>query len=337
MKQSKQEDLISVIVPVYNVERYIRKCLDSILGQTYSNIEVICVDDCSTDFSGRICDEYAEKHSRLKVIHKRENGGLSEARNTGMDFAKGVYISFIDSDDWVDQTFIECLYEGIKQNHADMAQCSYANVTNDCFPLHKDPLLDDNKVLTGKQALMELYSESSVYASVVYTVVWNKLYKRELVSGLKFPEGRMYEDQFFTYKCFQHAKKICVISEKLYCYRESGNSITRRGYSIHFQDEIVAHEEQIRYFKQKDFEFASVVIARIEPLCIMHYAISEFEDNDKAKRNAYRCSWKYLYAYLKNKKICFQNKVKLMGFLIHPDLFIQNKWDISFSVKDKRK
>ena len=163
MKQNENKDLISIIVPVYNVERYIRKCLDSILNQTYYNIEVICVDDCSTDFSGRICDEYAANDLRVNVIHKEKNQGLSEARNTGMKFIKGMYVSFIDSDDWVDQTFIECLYHGMKQYDADIAQCNYANVTDDRFRIHKDIQSNSNNVITGKQALLELYSEPSVY------------------------------------------------------------------------------------------------------------------------------------------------------------------------------
>lgn len=331
MKQNK-ESLISVIVPVYNEEKYLRKCLDSIRNQTYTEIEVICVDDHSTDSSGVLCDQYAEMDSRFCVIHKEKNGGLSEARNTGMKYARGEYLSFVDADDWIDGRFLECLYHIITQYHGDIAQCGYANITNEAFHV-RQPLDAETVIpLTGKQALKKLYSIPAEYASVPYTIVCNKLYKRSIFFGLYFPKGRMYEDQFFTYRCFDRAKKILVSTERLYYYRQSSGSITRSTYTIRFQDDIIAHGEQIRYFQSRDRDFSEVVVARIIPLCIQHYLRSEFDDDTEAKKSAYCYMFQYLIPYLRNRKVSWKNKGKVLLFLLCPEIFRYYDWNIQFYI-----
>lgn len=333
MKLNGIKDLISVIVPVYNVEKYIGECLNSILAQTYSNIEVFCIDDQSSDSSGDICEQYADIDSRIHVIRKKRNGGLSEARNTGIKAARGEYITFIDSDDWVDKKYLECLYEGIKHSGADIAQCGYIQILNSTLKVQKGMQQGKSSVITGMQALESLYANSSVKASIIYTIVCNKLFKSNIVADLMFPSGRMYEDQFFTYKCFERAQKVYTTDEKLYNYRINLNSITRQNYSMRFQDEIAAHSEQIQFFKNKNIDFMSVVIARIEPLCIWHYGMSEFEGIDKAKKNAYRYAWKYLIPYLKNNKVCLKNKFKVVLFILNPGLFIYHDLNVNFDAR----
>lgn len=332
MKQS-EEALISVIVPVYNAGHYLRKCLDTIRNQTYPHIEIICVDDHSTDSSGALCDEYAAMDSRIRVIHKKENGGLSEARNTGMWLAKGEYLAFIDSDDWVDRRFLECLYDSMIRYDGDIAQCGYVSITDEAFAVKQSVGKETVSVISGKEALRKLYSVPEEYASVLYTIVCNKLYKKSILSGLRFPKGRMYEDQFFTYRCFDRADRVSVRTEKLYYYRQSSGSLTRSAYHIRFQDSLIAHSRQIRYFKSRDRDFAEIVTARMMPLCILHYEISEYEEDARAKRNAYRYAWKYFIPYLQNEKVGLKHKLKAIVFLLYPDLFIYYGWDIRFFVQ----
>ena len=161
--------LISVIVPVYNCDRYLPKCLDSILSQSYKNIEIICIDDKSTDNSLGICETYSEKDKRIRIIKRKSNGGLSCARNMGIDASKGDYIAFVDSDDWIDKDFIKVLYENMVDNDADLsvASISYSNIE---IPYHGN---EDVKVLTksGKELLLEMFVTSTPQPDTLLTIV----------------------------------------------------------------------------------------------------------------------------------------------------------------------
>ncbi|PPL00253.1 glycosyltransferase family 2 protein [Parapedobacter indicus] len=208
--------LISVIVPVYKVEDYLERCVDSILIQTYRNLEIILVDDGSPDNCPIICDEYTRKDNRIRVIH-RENGGLSEARNSGLDVAKGEFISFVDSDDAVHPQFIESLYKGIVQTGSDFAVCGFQSFSEESeiktdFSSHEVYSYAGTDLLNGSY-------------NIEYIVAWNKLYKKEIWQNLRYPKGKYHEDEFVFHLVFYSAKKICRIKLPLYYYFRRENSI----------------------------------------------------------------------------------------------------------------
>lgn len=221
-------DLITVIVPVYKVEHYLRKCIDSILSQTYPNLEIILVDDGSPDSCGQMCDEYAVRDHRITVIHKT-NGGLSDARNAGLERMHGKYVTFVDSDDYVSPEYIGNLYAALIQNDADIAVCGEAfvgeNPDGSTFPM-KRPLRDVEGTInmTTKEALSCMLHQDIFDASA-----WAKLYRSELFSDVRFPVGYAYEDIGTTHRLMLKSRKVTYIGEHLYFYLQREGSILHSG------------------------------------------------------------------------------------------------------------
>ena len=210
---------ISIIVPIFNTEKYLAKCLDSIINQTYSNIEIILVDDGSSDSSGIICDEYALKDSRIVVVHK-ENGGVSSARNTGLDIATGDYIMFVDSDDYVAPQFCEIpLLIAIEKN-ADIVSFGYYRIYFNGRRI--DRKTNEPREISSSEGIYLLISKKDV----VHNLLWNKLWKRQLFSDVRFPIGVLYEDNAVIYLLFHKANKILVSDCLLYNYLFRDTSIT---------------------------------------------------------------------------------------------------------------
>ena len=237
--------LISIIVPVYKIEPYIRQCIESILSQTYKNIEIILVDDGSPDNCGKICDEYAAIDDRIKVIHKK-NGGLSEARNYGLKEAQGVYVSFIDGDDYVDKSFYQMLYEAAEKENCDIAECYSVNFEDGNIP--------QGSYRSGQTCLspLEWLTESNV-GDFLPCVVWNKIYKKTLFDGIEFPVGRHYEDEATTYKVVYKSSKIVRIKSALYFYRQRSGSITQLEKTIkEINEQYIALEEKCDFFRMKN-------------------------------------------------------------------------------------
>lgn len=215
-------DLISVIIPIYKVEKYLKKCINSVLNQTYSNLEIILVDDGSPDNCRKICDNYKKKDKRIKVIHKK-NGGLSDARNKGIAIAQGKYISFIDSDDYIEKNMIELLYNNLKKENADISICNYYTFNEEQEKLEKespDTAKQEIEIFNSQSALKKLMSKNSFgdYA-------WNKLYSAKLFSKVKYPVGKKMEDLGTTYKLFLLSNKIVYTNKKLYNYLQRNGSI----------------------------------------------------------------------------------------------------------------
>ncbi len=214
--------LISVIVPVYNVEKYLKKCIDSIINQTYSKLEIILVDDGSTDNCPEICDEYSKRDERIIVLHKK-NGGLSDSRNVGIDKANGEYLCFVDSDDYIALDMIEKLYIALYENAADLSICNFKYVSEDGsrkFNNANLPIHDE--VLSGKDILLnKLFENKSWY----WVVAWNKLYKRNLFQEVRYPVGKIHEDEFVIHKLLSNCRKVACISEMLYFYMQRNGSI----------------------------------------------------------------------------------------------------------------
>lgn len=211
-----EEGLISVIIPVYNVEKYLQECLNSVIAQTYKNIEIIVIDDGSTDNSGKICDEYAKKDNRIKVIHKA-NGGLSDARNFGIDISKGKYVYFVDSDDYIDIDTIESMYKIAKDYSADIVTFShYILNEQNLFCNYTSKI----KELTNIEGIKEVVIDSKIRS-----YAWEKLWKKELFDEIRFPKGRKFEDIITTPLLFEKANKIVLYDVPKYYYRQRKDSI----------------------------------------------------------------------------------------------------------------
>lgn len=245
--------LISIIIPVYNVELYLKVCIESVLSQTYENIEIILVDDGSTDHSGGICDYYAKRDERVRVFHKR-NGGLSDARNKGMLYVKGDYIMFIDSDDVVSSELVEYLYRLLIENIAEIAICDPVH----CYPGREICFESEKikKVFTSEAAIVEmLYQKSFLVAA------WGKLYKRETLKGICFPEGILFEDSAIMYKIFDNATKIVYGNAKLYGYLHREGSITTKKFSKKDCDILGICEQIVEYFSNRNIKLQNAARA----------------------------------------------------------------------------
>lgn len=224
---------ISVIVPIYNVEDYVVKCVDSILNQTLRDLEIILVDDGSTDNSGKICDEYLTKDDRVKVIHKK-NGGLSDARNAGLDVCKGEYIGFVDGDDYIDEDMYEMLYKNIINYDADISMCRFRRIYNNRIDDNGRDLIRYTK--DKKEIIEELYCGS------IGISVCSKLYKRNIFSNLRFFYGKTYEDVYITLHTVENATKVVFDYKSKYNYILRENSITeKKEYNEKIKEEINAY------------------------------------------------------------------------------------------------
>ena len=224
------KELISIIVPVYNVEKYLKKCVDSIVNQTYKNLEIILVDDGATDNSGKICDELVELDNRIKVYHKK-NGGLSDARNYGVERATGDYIGFVDSDDYIDAEMYERLYEAIKKENVDVAECNLKIV----YP-EKTDLFTDQKYyqICNKQEYLEEYLKiEKIFGSACV-----RLTKADIAKKLKFPVGKLYEDTYYAYDLIGIVDKYVIVDNPYYNYLMRENSITNAKFNPRIFDLI---------------------------------------------------------------------------------------------------
>ena len=209
--------LLSIIVPVYKVENYLPKCIDSILAQTFTDFELILVDDGSPDDCPALCDAAAEKDARVRVIHQK-NGGLSAARNAGLDAAKGAWIGFVDSDDYIAPEMYEVLYQAVQSTGADLALCDYAEVDEagkPCPPMHVS--LSEGE-LTGQKLLKRA-------SGLMVQLAWNKLYRRAIFTQLRYPEGKLNEDLFLIPEVCLQIQKAVVVPKALYYYVQRGGSI----------------------------------------------------------------------------------------------------------------
>ena len=244
------EPLISVIVPVYKVEQYLERCVRSVLAQTYKNTEIILVDDGSPDGCPAMCDIYAKEYENVCVIHQ-ENKGLSGARNAGINVAKGEYLAFVDSDDIWSPYFLESLYQALKEYNADISQCRWEYMHGDAL---KEPYNPQAKCecFTSREMLANLYIQTGAY----YVVAWNKLYKKELFENIRYPEGRIHEDEATTYKLFDRAEKCVFVDNALYGYfvGMGGTSITRNGFNLKKLDWRHANKERVKYFIEKGYK-----------------------------------------------------------------------------------
>ena len=213
----EKDRLVSIIVPVYNVEKYLSKCIESLINQTYTNIEILLINDGSTDNSKKICEQFKEKDSRIKLINK-ENGGLSDARNKGLQVAIGKYIAFVDSDDYVEKNYIETLYSLITKFNSEIAIADFRVIKS--AKKIKESEIKEYSIIPEKAI------EEMLYSDFYYISACSKLYKKELFENVEFPKGKMFEDVGTTYKLIIKANKIACTNKKIYNYVIRNNSIT---------------------------------------------------------------------------------------------------------------
>lgn len=240
--------LISVIIPIYNVECYLKICIDSIVNQTYSNLEIVLVDDGSPDRCPEICDEYAKKDNRVKVIHQ-DNGGLAHARNVGIANSNGEYLTFVDSDDYVSNDYVENLYKGIAEFGADISIASFYAFKRDVACRQTSGSFAIEEI--SKEKAISCYCSINAECSMPFISACNKIYRRSLFYEIEFPKGKLYEDAFTTYKLIDRAKKIVYSTTKLYYYRINPQSILGQAFREKHLEMVEAFRSGMDYFNQK--------------------------------------------------------------------------------------
>lgn len=295
------KDLISIIVPIYNVEKYLNKCIESIVNQTYENIEIILIDDGSNDNSGIICDEYAKKDNRIIVVHK-ENGGVSSARNKGLKIAKGEWISFVDADDWIEQIFCQTLLNKVTQEQADIALCGYNRITYN--RIEKINANNQEVFLNSNEYLVK-----SLNPQTGFGFCHMKLIKKEVLKSISFNERiEVGEDALFNIQLSTYIKKAVFIKQPLYNYRINNQSVVKR------YDENYAN----KYLKSMKI---------IEEYIWQEYN-EENEENIEIKQNYYNFVAYHImliivnYCYHPDNKMCNAQRKNMLKEVINNDLFI---------------
>ena len=326
------EPLISVIVPVYNVEKYVTKCVNSIINQTYKNLEIILIDDGSTDNSGNICNDLQKKDDRIKVIHKK-NGGLSDARNCGIDIANGDYIAFVDSDDYIHNRMYEILMHNALDKNADISMCGYMEA--DDYTLGDATIVDEMEVNNSDIKIYKSREEKllCIFPSKIrFTVVWNKLYSKQIWEEYRFKTGEVYEDEQIYYKILYNCKKIVTCEDKMYYYVQRENSITGNDITLKIGYKINAYENKFYYFLEKN-EKKAVKSALFEwkSLLVDSYCKNEIfksgEEKKAIKKLLERKKKRFAYERIAKKNYHFLNKGEIQSyimFLICTDMYIEH-------------
>ena len=307
------DDLISIIVPVYNVEKYLKKCVDSIINQTYNNIEILLIDDGSTDNSGKLCDDYKKIDKRIKVYHKK-NGGLSDARNYGINKANGKYVGFIDSDDFITKDMYEILYKSITKYDADV---SIARVI-DCYEIIPEIDNSDAKdcLLNKKEAIKKVMEAEEISVHVV-----SKLYKKSIFSKIKFEVGRTTEDGIIMIELLDSCKKISYNSSYVYYYIHRENSITTKKFNEkNGYDVIYAYEKNKKIIDEKYPELSSVAEMR---LCWAYFRVldSMVKSNTELDEKIVKYLRKKFVFIMKNKYFTKGRKISMLALKVSKKLY----------------
>lgn len=301
------EDLISIIVPVYNVELFLDDCVKSIVNQTYKNIEILLIDDGSKDNSGKMCDEYAKTDNRIKVIHK-QNGGLSDARNYGIKKATGYYIMFVDSDDIISENIVSSLIQAINKSNSDVSVCNLTHFQDGDLPLFSD--VKNVEDLSGKEALEDL-----LYQNFISTSSCAKLYKKGSISGITFVKGQRFEDNEFLFKVFSSVNKVTYVNANLYGYRHREKSITTDMFSEKDFDIIDIGKKILNEIKDENLKKAAIAYQCTNAFRIYLTADDEYLDDD---RFLYCKEFlnKNVALMIKNKKIRIKQKIASILYML---------------------
>lgn len=308
---------ISIIVPVYNVQSYIHECLDSILNQTFTDFELILVNDGSTDCSGNICEEYAILDSRIQVISKN-NGGLSSARNAGLDIARGDFIGFVDSDDWINNDMYEVLYKNAILNSSEISVCDMALMKKDgrFVKYNKDEF---DVLFTRDEAMEELYSNCKINFSSC-----NKIFKRELFNMYRYKEGIILEDMDISYHLVYQTSKLYYTYEPMYQYRYNEDSILRSKFNLKRIDEYFVRERMYKFYSECYPRISDLVYSNLHFSALRLYTDILGYNKNIIHRYDYliKADKVILNKLIKRPKYPLKNKVRIVIFLLSPYLSI---------------
>ncbi|URT70209.1 glycosyltransferase family 2 protein [Cytobacillus firmus] len=307
---------ISIIVPVYKVEQYLHKCIDSILAQTFKEFELILINDGSPDRCGEICEAYAKKDTRVKVIHK-ENGGQASARNMGLDIACGKYVGFVDSDDWIEPDMYELLYSLCETYECDIANCTSKIHYKDRLKINgtHSLIIHDKKQAMKEMLKGELYDE----------VVWTKLIKRSLLEDIRFPVGITYEDTAFTYKLIHKCNKVCCIGSPKYNYiKHEGSTMDNAVKNIKI-DAVLVYEEMYKFISKYYSELTSLVVLKLSnSSLVVLRMIVENGDFNQHKKDYYKVAMilnSYFNQTIKLNYLPRNVKILLAALRVHPKIY----------------
>ena len=320
------EKLVSVIVPIYNVEAYLNRCIDSIVNQTYKNLEILLIDDGSTDYSGKICDEYAKKDKRITTIHKK-NGGLSDARNVGIEKANGKYITFVDSDDYIDIDYIEYLYSLIKKYKTNISFCKLRVIYN------------NNKRNQKQNAKDCIYNKIKAFKDILYAKNFDvsacgKMYLTEDFADVRFPKGKLFEDNATIYKIIDKNEYIAVGFEYKYNYIIRKNSITKKEFNDKQIDLITASDSMCNYLKK--YKKLNNAIKRKKfwaRISTYNRMINSTNRNTENERRMREDILKYK-SVMFDRKSSARDKVSLL-LLIFGANFYKKAWNLYLKMREK--
>lgn len=318
MKENMTSELVSVVIPVYNVEHYLPKCIESVIKQTYAQLEIILVDDGATDLSGKICEQYAKRDSRIQVIHK-PNGGLSDARNCGLERATGKYITFIDSDDYVSKYFVERLYTNIVKTGADISIGNFLRVKENTEIQDNIEKSCEFKVYDRIQSFTALYDKE---LKDIFTTAWGKIYKRELFELIRYPVGRNYEDTSIAHLVYNLITKVVYENVKIYYYLERENSITKSEQFIK-DDAILAVRDRMEFLEKNGYhEILGKAREDYFATLMGVYARTYSDKIDVSQRK------KQIYAMVRQNYDKYKNelqsrnmKIRIWLFILAPDFY----------------
>lgn len=307
--------LITIIIPVYNTEKYLKKCVMSIVNQTYKNLEIILIDDGSTDSSPMICDTLAEKDNRITVIHQA-NGGLSSARNTGLDNMHGDYVMFVDSDDYTDTNMIEFLLNQI--GNADISMCGYTDFDENGNLSTLNTVTVPDGIISTDTFWDYFYTDTRIY----YVTVWAKLYKRNLWDNVRFPIGKLHEDEFVVHQIISQCKALAVSKKPYYFYLQRTGSIMNTQFKIKNLDATEGMLDRCQFFfNRKEYHLAEKALSMAMYSIIKGYGI--LGENDKIKE-LYK-QFRLMYRKLVFKNTSMKFKYKCGIFALNKQIFIKLK------------
>ncbi len=308
-----ENQLVSMIVPIYKVEKYLGQCIESLLAQTYHNLQIILVDDGSPDRSGEICEEYAKKDDRILVIHK-ENGGLSDARNAGIEKAEGEWFCFIDSDDFIAPDMVERLYRLATEHRAKLAWCGLKEVEEDAeysLEVDRDSGAEEEiTVYTPVEAEKQFFTMNKQKC----LVTWNKLYHRSLYASIRFPKGKLYEDGYTTYRAIYIAEKVVTTSRSLYYYRQRKGSIMADHSDRIYLPSLEAGKERLDFYRQN----GETELVRLEVNLALYTSIHFYQVIRKKEIQREIKGWfKMFYEeYFKQETWPLAKRLRMRSFLI---------------------
>lgn len=307
-----ENQLVSMIVPIYKVEKYLGQCIESLLAQTYHNLQIILVDDGSPDRSGEICEEYAKKDERILVIHK-ENGGLSDARNAGIERADGEWLCFIDSDDFIAPDMVERLYQLVKEHRAKLAWCAVEEVEEEAeyasAMREKDREKEKITVYTPVEAEKQFYTMNKQQC----LITCNKLFHRSLYETVRFPKGKLYEDGFTIYRTIYIAEKVVTTSRPLYYYRQRRGSIMADHGDRIYLPSLEAGKERLDFYRQN----GEKELVRLEVNLVLYTSIHFYQVIRKKEiRREIKEWYKMFYEeYFKQEKWPLAKRIRMRSFL----------------------